>query len=66
MNIMKRLFLSFFAVNLAGGDLSPQLKSLYSKGIVTQKSLGVKKTGYSNSDRAMSAWYSYKKDELDV
>lgn len=56
------------ATNLAGGDLSPQLKSLYSKGIVTQKSLGVKKTGYSISDRAMSAWYrySYKKDELDV
>ena len=56
------------ATNLAGGDLSPQLKSLSSKGIVTQKSLGVKKTGYSISDRAMSAWYrySYKKDELDV
>ena len=52
------------ATNLAGGDLSPQLKSLSSKGIVTQKSLGVKKTGYSISDRAMSAWYrySYKKD----
>lgn len=56
------------ATNLSGGDLSPQLKSLSSKGIVTQKSLGVKKTGYSISDRAMSAWYrySYKKDELDV
>ena len=52
------------ATNLSGGDLSPQLKSLSSKGIVTQKSLGVKKTGYSISDRAMSAWYrySYKKD----
>ena len=51
------------ATNLSGGDLSPQLKSLSSKGIVTQKSLGVKKTGYSISDRAMSAWYrySYKK-----
>ena len=56
------------ATNLSGGDLSPQLKSLSSKGIVTQKSLGVKKTGYSISDRAMSAWYrySYKKDEFDV
>jgi len=42
------------------------LKSLSSKGIVTQKSLGVKKTGYSISDRAMSAWYRYnlKKDLL--
>ena len=47
------------ATNLSGGDLSPQLKSLSSKGIVTQKSLGVKKTGYSISDRAMSAWYRY-------
>ena len=56
------------ATNLAGGDLSPQLKSLSSKGIVTQKSLGVKKTGYSISDRAMSAWYrySYMKDALNV
>jgi len=44
------------------------LKSLSSKGIVTQKSLGVKKTGYSISDRAMSAWYRYnlKKDLLSV
>ena len=56
------------ATNLSGGDLSPQLKSLSSKGIVTQKSLGVKKTGYSISDRAMSAWYRYnlKKDLLSV
>lgn len=56
------------ATNLSGGDLSPQLKSLSSKGIVTPKSLGVKKTGYSISDRAMSAWYrySYKKDALNV
>ena len=52
------------ATNLAGGDLSPQLKSLSFRGLITQKSLGVKKTGYSISDRAMSAWYrySYKKD----
>ena len=47
------------ATNLAGGDLSPQLKSLSLRGLVTQKSLGVKKTGYSISDRTMSAWYRY-------
>lgn len=45
------------ATNQTGGDISPQLKSLSLKGLISVIKQGAKKTEYSIADKIMSSWY---------
>lgn len=45
------------ATGQTAGDISPQLKALALKGLVSTTKQGVKKTEYSVTDKAMAAWY---------
>lgn len=45
------------ATGQSAGDISPQLKALSLKGLISTTKQGVKKTGYSVADKVMVSWY---------